>query len=228
VTAATFRLSLFGALAVLCAVVAAGCTGNAGGAAGSCGLVVHFGGRTYGGNGVQVQPRPGRPVGVGVIPGCNDGEPAASLHVHLATIPGVPARIALQAREWNDAVFVNWTQRPLPRAVTHLFHAPTCRAADAPIRLRGPWRGILKPDGTTELTMVPPYDVNLLVRESSVARYARAFLTVRVPPRLGRPLTRQDIRVSLWKQGHISATVTCSGGRYVATAISASDGHGAT
>jgi hypothetical protein len=221
VTAATFRLSLFGALAVLCAVVAAGCTGNAGGAAGSCGLVVHFGGRTYGGNGVQVQPRPGRPVGVGVIPGCNDGEPAASLHVHLATIPGVPARIALQAREWNDAVFVNWAQRPLPRTVTRLFHAPTCHPTDAPIELRGPWGGIIKPDGSTELTMIPPYNVNLLVRESSVARYARAFLTVRVPASLGRPLTEHDVHAYLLHRGWIRATVSCAEGHFVASALSA-------
>jgi hypothetical protein len=220
-----FRLCALGAL---CAVAASGCSGDTGsGAAGSCAMVVKFRGQTYFGNGVQVVPRPGKLLGVGIVPGCNDGEAVASSHIHLATIPGVPARIALQPAGLNDYVLVS-RFHGLPPAVTRLFHAPTCRSADAPINLRGPWGGILRPDGKTELTMIPPYNVNLLVRESSTPRYARAFLTVRVPASLGRPLDEHDIHVSLWKQGDISATVSCSGGRYVATAVSASPGRGST
>jgi hypothetical protein len=76
--------------------------------------------------------------------------------------------------------------------------------------------------------MIPPYNVNLFVRDTSSPRYARAFLTVRVPASVGRPLTEHDVHVSLWKQGDISATVTCHRGLYVATAVSATPGRSST
>lgn len=179
-------------------------------------MVVHFRGQTYIGNTVKVLPRPGRHLGVGSAPGCQ-----VESQVDLAAIPGVPPLTALQAAEWNAVVLVNRKQQTLPPTVTRLFHTPTCRPGNSPIRLRGRWDGILRPDGRTEVSMVPPYNVDLLVRDSSSNRYERAFLTVRVPASLGRPLTEHDVQAYLLHRGWVSATVRCRAGRYVASAISA-------
>ena len=231
-TAVTNRALISAILGCLGALSAAGCAGTTlgSGAEGSCALIVHFQGRTYEGNGVKIVPRPGRPLGVATLPGCNDGGGAdGPSQIRVSSIPGVSPAVAVQAAPWNDVILLRDKQGvTLPTAVTHLFHAPRCRPADAPIRMRGTWGGIAKPGGGTELSMIPPYDVQLLVRTTSSSRYARAFLTVRVPPSLGRPLTKHDVHVSLWKQGDISATVGCRDGLYVATAVTAFPGKGTT
>ena len=68
----------------------------------------------------------------------------------------------------------------------------------------------------------PSYGLELFVESTSAARYARAFLTVRVPRSLGRPLTREDIRRSLWQSGTIRIGTRCGlRGRYVALSVKA-------
>jgi hypothetical protein len=47
------------------------------------------------------------------------------------------------------------------------------------------------------------------------------MLDVRVPAALGKPLTRADLRASLWNGGTITVTATCRGGRYIATQVTA-------
>lgn len=73
----------------------------------------------------------------------------------------------------------------------------------------------------TEVDLVPPYDVTLLAEKGSPPRYARAYLTVRVPAALGRPLDRVDVESSLWEGGTISVTARCEGGALVATDVEA-------
>lgn len=109
----------------------------------------------------------------------------------------------------------------LPSALARLLRAPKCDPGDAPIQLAGPWLGIIGADGHTELDMAPPYDLEINVAESSAERYERAYLTVRVPAELGRPLTRADIRSSLWEGGTISLRVSCRAGRYLAERVEA-------
>jgi hypothetical protein len=109
----------------------------------------------------------------------------------------------------------------LPGALTRLFHAPACRRADAPIVLQGPWGGLMGANGKTELDMRPPYDLELFAAHATPTRYRRAFLTVRVPASLGRPLTEHDIHASLDKGGSITITATCAGGRFVAEQVHA-------
>ena len=74
-------------------------------------------------------------------------------------------------------------------------------------------------DGHTELDLAPPYDVHIFVQETTSPRYERAFLTIRVPEELGRPLTRDDIHSSLWEGGTIEFTAGCNNGRYVALRV---------
>ena len=62
-----------------------------------------------------------------------------------------------------------------------------------PARGSRSWR----PGGETEIDPVPPYDVSLLVQHASSGCDARAFLNLRMPASLGRPITRPELRASL-------------------------------
>jgi Family of unknown function (DUF6281) len=192
---------------------------------GSCALVVHFRGHTYGGISLKVAPVEGKPLGSVVLPGCADTGPSKTTtgeHIQVARLPSVSPRIALVWRGRPDTVLVRKGLRALPTEVIRLLDAPRCDAGDAPISLGGQWLGILGADGNTEVDLVPPYDVSLFVQDASSQRYLRAFLDVRVPFDLGRPLTRQDVRSSLWKGGNITVVATCRGRHYIAERIQAS------
>ena len=89
------------------------------------------------------------------------------------------------------------------------------------MQISGRWLGIVGADGSTELDLNPPYDVRIRVNAASLAAYERAELTIRVPPSLGRPLTRRDIESSLWRGGTLKTTVTCNDGEFVASSIEA-------
>jgi hypothetical protein len=181
----------------------------------SCASLVDFAGARYAGSGVEVAPTEGPVLGSGVFPACGHipAEP-----VTVAAIQGVPPELAIMLPGELDRVFV----RQPPRALARLFAAPRCSPRTVPFVLEGPWLGILGADGNTELDLVPPYDLELFVESTSAPRYARAFLTVRVPRSLGRPLTRTDIRRSLWQGGTIRIGTRCGlRGRYVATSVKA-------
>jgi hypothetical protein len=203
------------------AIVLGGCGGNATSGEGeaSCALVVRYQGQTYGGVGVEVAPREGKRLGTGVLPGCEEGEPDEEIEV--AEIEGVPPEIALVWHKDFGTVFISERVDRLAPELKRFMNAPKCDPHDEPIDLAGPWLGILGADGENEVGMVPPYDLEFFVQETTTSRYERAFLTVRVPEHLGRPLTRGDLRASLWEGGTIELTVGCRDGRYVAEGVSA-------
>jgi Family of unknown function (DUF6281) len=179
----------------------------------SCAALIEFEGRLYIGNGVEVAPIEGPVLGTGVRPSCDDipEEP-----VTVAAIEGVPPDIAVMVSGEIDHVFVPHQ----PRELTRLFDAPRCSPRTVPFVLEGPWLGIIGTDGRGDPE--PPYGLELFVESTSAPRYARAFLTVRVPRSLGRPLTREDIRRSLWQGGTIRIGTRCGlRGRYVALSVKA-------
>jgi len=178
--------------------------------AASCTLVVRYQGSLYEGWTVRVAPVEGGSVGTGVLPGCDDGGgPEPDEEIELAEIAGVSPEVALVWAGQTDTVLLREGIEQPPPEVAELLRAPTCDPRDEPIELSGPWLGMLGADGNTELDLAPPYDLDLFVEASSVPRYERAFLTVRVPASLGRPLTRADIESSLWEGGTISVRVGC-------------------
>lgn len=186
---------------------------------GDCASVVRYEGHLYQWSNVEVAPREARPLGEAGLY-CNLSEGAEPYeNIELVAIEGVSPEVTLAWRQHSDMVFVRDGLDPLPPEVARLMQAPKCRPRDQRIELAGPWqaiRGVLY----EELDLVPPYDVDLLVEESSVPRYERAFLTVRVPKTLGRPLTRTDVRDSLRRGGSLSLTVTCwLDGRYLAERV---------
>jgi hypothetical protein len=140
--------------------------------------------------------------------------------IEVAALPGVSPDVAVL---WisGASVLVRDDVDPLPSKVERFLSPPGCLDADEPITMRGRWNGILGADGKTELDMVPPYDVDLLVETASAPRYERAFLTVRVPPSLGTPLSEDDLSTSLWQGGSIEITARCSRDRFVAERVEA-------
>jgi hypothetical protein len=201
--------------------------GSGGGAAASCVLAVTYDGHTYVAIGVEVAPVEGKLLLGATIPPCNDtgdlSEPEELEEVTLAELPGVSPVVAVLLHGRDDVVLVrdDVDHDALPPGIRQLLRSPRCHAGDEPIELEGPWLGIVTPDEATEDDLVPPYDLEMSVDRSSAQRYERARLTIRVPSDLGRPLTRNDLRASLWEGGTISLTVACDGRDYVASRVAA-------
>ena len=172
----------------------------------------------------MVEPVPGEVLGAVVIPGCNDTggtSPPPAEHLLVARLPGVDPSVAVVSSGDPWTIFVREDLDPLPGEITRLLVAPTCDATDEPLDLDGPWLGIIGADGKTELDMVPPYDVEMQVEQASSKIYERADITIRVPASLGEPLTREDVRSSLWKGGTIHVVAGCDGDRFVAQQVEA-------
>jgi hypothetical protein len=195
-----------------------------GGAEADCAMVATYHGRAYNGGAVQVAPLEGERLGSAILPGCNDTgrtKDASEERIPVARLRGVPPKVALVWAGREDTVLIREGTDRLPSEVAALLQAPDCDQRDVPIRLAGPWLGILGADGNTEVDLVPPYDVDLLVRDASAKDHERAFLTVRVPTSLGRPLTGGDLQTSLLKGGTIKIVARCDRSRYIAQQITA-------
>jgi len=166
----------------------------------SCGLMAQLDGRWYLGNGgFRVIPTYGDSLGMATIPPCEGGDASS---IEAVSIVGVSPEVAFAAPRYaEDIVFIAEGTDSLPPALQRLRQEPTCVDRDAPIALKGPWLGILGPHHETEVDLVPPYDLSMRVDDASVARYEQTFLTVHVAANIGRPLTREDVRMSLWEGG---------------------------
>jgi hypothetical protein len=221
------RRTLPALIAVTALAAGTGCAAShtsvqVGGSA-SCADLVHFHGKTYMGTSVRVSPVPGRRLGTAVMPPCDDtgGQLPAEGGgpIRVAELPGVSPEVAFVPLGRNDVVYIRSGRKHLPPGVMRLTRAPACLAGEAPISLSGPWLGIMGPGGRTEVDLVPPYTLSLLVLDSSSPRYLRAFLDVRVPASLGKQITRPELKASLLHGGTVSITATCRSGRYVATHV---------
>lgn len=186
----------------------------------ACALVVVYHGNRYWEATVDVVPREAGPLGTGVIPDCNDtgGEPGPGDEIELTALEGVPPDVALLWRGRPESVLVReGFENRLPAELRR--RAPTCDPADEPIRLAGPWLGLFGRGDPEDVDLTASYKVKVFAAESSAPRYERAFLVVRVPADLERPLTRADLRW-LW-DGSIELTVLCRDSRYVAESVAA-------
>ena len=210
---------------VLVALLLAGCggPGNAtgDGNGGDCPSFIWFRGHTYLGRSAAVIPEPGPTVGEAVFPPCSSfgkSSPPGD-RIEMTAVAGVDPDVAVSQEGSPGQVYVREDVERLPPTLVHAFTALICDPELAPVRLQGTWLGITGADGDTELDLVPPYDVQLLVTRSSPPGYERADLTVRVPPSLGQPLSHANVESSLWTGGEIDLIATCRGERFLATGV---------
>jgi hypothetical protein len=211
-------------LAVVLGGLLAACgggSGNTGGSA-SCVFLARFQGHEYTSVAVAIGPVEGRPLGTAVLPGCGDTGRSTPRdeEVPVGELPGVSPQIAIVLRGTSNQVLVRKGVDRLPPEVRRLLHAPACDAGDQPIELSGPWLGIHDQD-RTEVDLIPPYQLDMLVMETTNHRYERAYLMIQVPESLGHPLSREDLAGSLWRGGTISITSGCQDGRFVAQRVNA-------
>jgi Family of unknown function (DUF6281) len=186
-------------------------------------MEVSFRGHRYTGYDAVVRPVPGEILGEALLPACNDtnaADPVGDERIKVARIPGVDPDVAVV---WGTETIlvVEGTGAPLPETISRYLERPTCDPSDEPIELSGTWLGILGADGNTEVDLDPPYDVEMYAASSSAATYARAELSVRVPVSLGRPISSDDVRNSLWEGGRIEVTATGDGDGFVARNVAA-------
>jgi hypothetical protein len=219
-------------LIVTTALVLAGCGGGGSESVSdtpqtaSCAFVVEYSGHRYLGNAAPVRPVEGKPLGVGIQPGCQDapgGPESEDREVGVAEIEGVSPALAILIRGRDESILIrdDADYQRLPPEVARLLSAPSCHSGEQPVEITGRWLGILGADGNTELDLAPPYDLRIEVTKSSLADYARAELTIRVPTTLGRPLTRRDIESSLEEDGILKISLICRDGDFVASAVKA-------
>lgn len=189
---------------------------------GSCALVVIYEGKRYSPVRVEIAPQEGEPAGSATLPPCNDAEGSeeSAEEISVSELPGVSPEVALVWPGRHEMVLVREGTEEMPSEVARLREAPPCDPEDAPIHLSGMWLGILEPDESTEVDLVPPYDIEMLVADASPSKYVGANLVVRVPKDLGRPLSSEDVESSLWEGGTIEVTAECDRG-FVATKVMA-------
>jgi hypothetical protein len=212
--------------AIVAAFLSGGCSSRKdealAGGEGSCVFVVTFGGERYVGRQVFVEPPLGEALGEGVIPSCdapNAGESVGDERIPVVELVGIDPSMAIVWEGQPSSILVREDIDLLPAELERYFERPVCDPSHEPIRLFGTWVGIIGPGETTELDLVPPYDLELLVSVASEPEYQGADLIVRVPASAGRLVTKKDIRTSLWKGGSIEMTVRCSGARFMADTV---------
>lgn len=193
------------------------------GSSASCAFVAEFRGGNYESVGVKKTPTEGEHLGTAVLPGCDDtGEGAEPQDetIEVARLEGVSPQQAILWQGHFDKVLVR-EGASLPPEVAALIQPPRCDTEDAAVRLAGPWLGIIGPGQETEVDLKPPYRVHMFVDEASEDRYERAFITIQVPRDAGEPLTREDVRESLWEGGTVDVEAVCERGAFLAGDIDA-------
>jgi hypothetical protein len=187
---------------------------------GSCALLARLDGRSYDAwGGVSLIPTYGDSLGSAVIPPCGNER---EFRIEAFRIVGVKPEIAFASPQYEESVFIAKGVSPLPSELERLRQEPKCIAKGGPVRLQGPWLGIIGTDGKTEVDLVPPYNLSMRVDAASNPRFERAFLTIHVGTELGRPLTREDLRSSLWEGGDLAVTAKCIDGEFWAEQVTAS------
>jgi hypothetical protein len=211
-------------MAVLALLFLTGCSGtteiDGARSANSCALRARLDGRWYLANGgIRVIPTYGEPLGTAVVPPCEGGD---GFRIEAVTIVGVSPEVAFASPSREETIFIAEGTASLPPELKRFRRQPRCANPDVSILLDGPWLGIIGPDGRTEIDLVPPYRVSMRVDEASDPRYERVFLTIYVGSNLGHPLSREDIRSSLWEGGSLAVTATCVDKQFWAEHVTAS------
>jgi hypothetical protein len=152
------------------------------------------------------------------VPGCGDDD---GYDFQAVAIVGISQEVAFVDPGREDIVFIAEEILSLAPELMRLRHELRCREEDAPIHLQGPWLGIIGPHDETEVDLVPPYTLEMLVEDASHPRYEETFLNIRVAAERGKQLDRHDVQSSLWQGGTLAVTAMCVEGKYWAQTVMA-------
>ena len=186
-------------------------------ASASCAFTARFQGEEYWGRYATVRPVPGVVLGTAVSPPCGGEKP---WRIEVGQLDQIQPETAVVSTD-SEIILVRRSIRQIPPEVQRYLEPPPCNSQDEPIDIQGTWLGILSAKGRTELDLSPPYDVTLDVETASSPAYERAEITVRVPKSLGKPISRRDIKRSLWKGGQIRVVARCVNESFRATYVEA-------
>jgi Family of unknown function (DUF6281) len=188
-----FRRALPAIVAALL-VATAGCgsgsaSEDASGGASSCVLSLVSDGHVYIGWHAGRAVAEGGSLGRGSLPSCNDSGPTTGTvpveRIEVAAIEGVPPSIGVIWHGRDDEVFIrdDVDRGSLPSGLVSLIRPLRCRSADEPIRFVARMLGIA-PARPGRAFDVAPFDLDVLVLQSSPKRYERGSVRVRVPAEL--------------------------------------------
>jgi hypothetical protein len=183
----------------------------------SCASQLDFGGRTYAPDGaLRHLPRTGESLGKGTQPGCDDGGGASSSETFTVyRIPGLAVGTAILAR---DMVWVDASLPGLPDEVAAMNRPLRCTSPD-PTTISGKLVGY---KGDTGDSATPPYSLEVSADEGDALpldRYAVVSLRLGVTTETEGSTDLAFVRSALSSGKRVTATVTCSGGRWEALAI---------
>lgn len=183
-----------------------------------CGASLSYEGHHYIGYGdILKQPSLGPEVGSGSMDPCSGGGPGQ--RVTVTAIRHVPVAHAIFVA---GDVYVRKGE-PLPQRLQSAFHQPRCSTRGR-FAVKGKWLGILgsrSPHGGA--VVKAPYAVRVGVEHTSpgAQKYAGYTLTIHVDNAIRPPITRSDIRHSLWRGGTLRAVAHCVNSRFVVESLAA-------
>lgn len=183
----------------------------------SCPAVMEIQGRTYEGHGEMLRkPRPGKPLGTGVIPGCDDEDRS----VNVVELPGVDPRVAVLT---NGGVWLAESVASVPPEVAELDELVAC-AGEGTGYVAGDWVAVEGPMPTRDDGLTPPYVAVIQADEGNrvpLTRWSTVTIKVRVSTdTVGADDSRLADR-ALRGPERVSVVVHCDGGSFVAESLAA-------
>ncbi|QNN53805.1 DUF6281 family protein [Nocardioides mesophilus] len=187
-----------------------------------CVALLDFAGHRYLGDGSLgegAELRPGKVLGTGVHPGCDDGGGAAETYEStVRAVPGVDPGVAVLS---DGQVWIDEEAKTAPEFLTRARQAVRCDL-DAPLTLTGAWTGVeqrakVRFDGDVRA----PARITVVVQGPSPV-VPPAFAAVTLPVRLPRGVDvppADDVVAMLQRGAPLRLTVTCDGPAFVATAL---------
>lgn len=187
----------------------------------SCAALLVFRGAKYWGYGGGIrEPKGGRVLGTGTIPGCDDGGSQVrglDSEVRVVTLPGVdPA----QAVMTNGGVWIA-DGAELPDVVRESRRPVDCSWTQ-PRQLTGTWISVVGgPPPQYDGDLNTPYRIGLVVDGADIGlpRWNRVIVRIQVVASTEPTLDSSDVRQALWDSGTLTAQVHCDSDDFIADSV---------
>ncbi len=205
----------------VCAAVITGCGAtdggaSAGGSSSSCAAQLLFRGETYWGHGDgSREPKDGKVLGNGTMPGCDDGDGQASQSsgVRVVALPDVdPSNAVLTS-------FGIWIAdgAKLPDVIRDSRQPVRC-SWPQPRQLSGTWLSVVGARPQYDGDLNTPYRIGLIVDGADVGlpRWRSVTVQIHVVAATDPTLRTSDVKQALWNPGTLTAQTHCDAGDFIA------------